>query len=33
MKILSLEKLKNLSFDDIINTKIMRFKWVAKDES
>lgn len=32
MKILSLERLKNISFDDITSNKIVRFRWVAKDD-
>ena len=31
MKMLSLDRLKNLSFDDVINPKIVRFIWKTKE--
>lgn len=32
MKLLSLERLKNMELVDLINPKIVRFKWIAKDD-
>ncbi len=32
MKLLSLEKLKNMKLSDMITTHIVRFRWIAKDD-